>query len=184
MIEIKRMLTKEEINKLIDEGDLSLKVTKPLITEKSSPVWKDFNHIYVSDVKQEYVICNHCEALLIYKPSSGTNSLSKHTRYCQETKKIVPGTGNQTSITRFYAASKSIPTVSRRLKQEIHVACAEFAALDYRPFNIVKGIGFKNLAQKIFNAGRQFAVPRETNIEDLLPHPTTVIDAFIDLPFV
>ena len=132
------MLTKEEINKLIDEGDLSLKVTKPLITEKSSPVWKDFNHIYVSDVKQEYVICNHVK-VYIYKPSSGTNSLSKHTRYCQETKKIVPGTGNQTSITRFYAASKSIPTVSRRLKQEIHVACAEFAALDYRPFNIVKG---------------------------------------------
>lgn len=167
------MLTKEEIRKLIDEGDSSLKVTRPTITEKSSPVWKDFNHIYVGDVKQEYVICNHCEGLLMYKPSSGTNSLSKHVRYCQEMKKIVPG--NQTNITRFYASSKSIPTVSRRLKKEIHVACAEFAVLDYRAFSTVKGIGFTNLAQKIFNAGREVGVPRETNIDDLLPHPTTVI---------
>ena len=86
------MLNRDEIKKLIDVGDLSLQVTKPKMTEKSSAVWRDFSNIYVNGVKQEYAICNHCEGLLIYKPSSGTNSLSKHIRFCQETKKRSPVT--------------------------------------------------------------------------------------------
>ena len=126
----------------------------------------------MKDIKQEYVICNVCEDLLIYKPSSGTNSLSKHTCFCRETKVAV--SGSQTSITQLYATSKNAPIVPRRLKQEIQAACVEFIALDCRPFSIIDGISFENLAQKIFSVGRWSAVSRHTLIGDLLPHPTTV----------
>ena len=80
------MLTKKEIEQLIEKKNSSLKIVKPTVTPKSSAVWNNFSCIYVNDIKQEYVICNQCEDLLIYKPSSGTNSLSKHIRSCQKVK--------------------------------------------------------------------------------------------------
>jgi hypothetical protein len=60
------MLTKKEIEQLIDKQNSSLKIVKPTITPKSSAVWNSFSCIYVNDIKQEYVICNQCEDLLIY----------------------------------------------------------------------------------------------------------------------
>ncbi len=137
------MLTKKEIQELFNKQDSSLKIVKPTVTPKSSTVWNSFSCIYVTDVKQEYVICNQCHDLLIYKPSSGTNSLFRHIRSCQNIK--TPLSGTQSSINQFY------------------------------------GIGFKNLAQKIFNAGRCLPMSQEMNIEHLLPHPTTVRKTILNL---
>jgi hypothetical protein len=92
------MLTKKEIEQFIEKKNSSLKIIKTTITPKSSLVWNNFNCIYVNDVKQEYVICNQCEDLLIYKPSSGTNSLSKHIHSCQKDKRTV--SSNQTNFIR------------------------------------------------------------------------------------
>jgi hypothetical protein len=156
-----------------------LKIVKPTVTPKSSTVWNSFSCIYVTDVKQEYVICNQCHDLLIYKPSSGTNSLFRHIRSCQNIK--TPLSGTQSSINQFYASSNKEPAVPKRIKQGIKVACAEFAALDCRPFKTIDGIGFKNLAQKIFNAGRCLPMSQEMNIEHLLPHPTTVRKTILNL---
>jgi hypothetical protein len=123
------MLTKTEIEQLISKQNSSLNIVKPIITPKSSAVWNSFNHIYVNDIKQEYVICIKCKDLLVYKPSSGTNSLSKHIRICENVKSTVSNT--QPAINQFYASSKAEPTIPTRVKQEIIVACAEFATLDY-----------------------------------------------------
>ncbi|CAF1509555.1 unnamed protein product [Rotaria sordida] len=166
------MLTKKEIEQLIDKKNSSLKIVKPTVTPKSSAVWNSFSHIYVKDIKQEYVVCNQCEELLIYKPSSGTNSLSKHISSCQKVK--TTASHNQTTINQFYASSKNEPAIPDRVKQEINVACAEFAALDSRSFKTIHGIGFKNLAQKIFDAGKYLPISKDINVEKLLPHPTTI----------
>jgi hypothetical protein len=50
------MLTKKEIEQLIDKQDSSLRIVKPTVTPKSSAVWNSFSCIYVNDIKQEYVI--------------------------------------------------------------------------------------------------------------------------------
>ena len=76
------MLSKKQIQELIDKENSSLKIVKPTITPKSSVVWNSFSCIYVNNVKQEYVTCNQCEDLLIYKSSNGTN-------YCQSISAIV-----------------------------------------------------------------------------------------------
>ncbi|CAF4841572.1 unnamed protein product, partial [Rotaria sp. Silwood1] len=144
------MLTKKEIEQLIDKKNLSLRIIKPT----------------------EYVICNQCEELLIYQPSFGTNSLSKHVSSCQKVKTTV--SHNQTTINQFYASSKNEPAIPDRIKQEIKIACVEFAALDSRSFKTIHGIGFKNLAQKIFDAGKYLPISKGINVEKLLPHPTTV----------
>ncbi|CAF1153450.1 unnamed protein product [Rotaria magnacalcarata] len=166
------MLTKKEIEQLIDKRNSSLKIVKPKITSKSSAVWNSFNYIYVNDIKQEYVICNQCEDLLVYKPSCGTNSLSKHIRSCQKVKAVV--SHDQPNINQFYASSKTEPAISNRVKQEIKVACVEFVALDCRSFKTIRGVGFKNLAQKIFDAAKYLPISKDINIEKLLPHPTTI----------
>ncbi len=166
------MLTKKEIEQFIEKKNSSLKIIKTTITPKSSLVWNNFNCIYVNDVKQEYVICNQCEDLLIYKPSSGTNSLSKHIHSCQKDKRTV--SSNQTNINQFYSSSKNEPSIPNRVKEEIRVACVEFAALDSRPFKTIQGTGFKNLAQKILDAGKYLPISKDINVEKLLPHPTTV----------
>jgi len=145
------MLTKTEIEQLISEQNSSLNIVKATITPKSSAMRNRFNHIYMNDIKQEYVICIKCKDLLVYKSSSGTNSLSKHIRICENVK--TTASNAQTSIKQFYASSKTEPAISTRVKQEIMVACAEFAALDYRPFRTIQSIGFKNSVQKFFNAG-------------------------------
>ncbi|CAF4312008.1 unnamed protein product [Rotaria sp. Silwood2] len=168
------MLTKKEIEELIDNQHSSLKIVKPKVTEKSSDVWNFFSHIYVNDVKQEYVMCNKCRNLLIYKHSSGTHSLFKHIRFCQNTTNTAEGSEVQANIKQFYEPSKNKYYVPNRVKQEITASCTEFVILDSRPFKTIGGKGFKNLAQTIFNAGRYLPVTQEVNIENLLPSPTTV----------
>jgi hypothetical protein len=105
------MLTKKEIEKLIDQQNSRLKIVRPTVTPKSSPVWKSFSLIYVNDIKQEYVICNECKDFLIYKPSSVTNSLSKHICYCRNIERT--GSNTQTNINQFYTSSKNEPTVPK-----------------------------------------------------------------------
>ncbi|CAF1483898.1 unnamed protein product [Rotaria sordida] len=168
------MLTKKEIEELIDNQNSSLKIVKPTVTQKSSDVWNFFSHIYVNDVKQEYVMCNKCRVLLIYKHSSGTHSLSKHIRYCQNTTTTAMVSEVQTNIKQYYEHSKNESYIPNRTKQEIRAACTEFVIFDSRSFKTIGGKGFKNLAQKFFNAGRYLPVTREINIENLLPTPTTV----------
>ncbi|CAF3483352.1 unnamed protein product [Rotaria sp. Silwood2] len=130
--------------------------------------------MYVNDVKQEYVMCNKCRILLIYKHSSGTHSLSKHIRFCQNTTNTTKVSEVQANIKQYYGPTKNDSYIPNRVKQEIRAACTEFVILDSRSFQTIGGKGFKNLAQKIFNAGRYLPVTREINIENLLPTPTTV----------
>jgi len=40
------MLTKKEIEQLIDQQNSCLKIVKPIVTPKSLPVWKSFSCIY------------------------------------------------------------------------------------------------------------------------------------------
>ncbi|CAM4905523.1 unnamed protein product [Rotaria socialis] len=172
IVEKYTVLTKKEIEQLFSQKISSLRIVKPTVTPRSSAVWNSFSCIYVNDIKQEYVFCNQCEDLLIYKHCSGTNSLSKHIRSCQKIKTIVPH--SQTNMNQFYASSKSEPDIPDRIKQQIKVACVEFAALDSRSFQTIHGIGFKNLAQKIFDTGKYLPISKDINVETLLPHPITV----------
>ena len=57
-------------------------------------------------------------------------------------------------------------------------ACKELCSLDNRGFKILKGTGFQNLAQKLFDAGRSFH-KSSIQMKDRVPHPTTVKTAKI-----
>ena len=58
-------------------------------------------------------------------------------------------------------------------------ACAEFCALDGKPFDTVTGVGLINLAKQLMNAGALIGTGFSVN--DLLPHSTTVNMSFFIL---
>ncbi|CAF2719400.1 unnamed protein product [Rotaria sp. Silwood2] len=80
-------------------------------------------------MQQEHILCTKDENLLVYKSSSGINSLSKHIPSSQKKKTTV--SYSQTSIHQFYSSSKNKLSISDQVKQEVRVACAAFAALGY-----------------------------------------------------
>ena len=84
----------------------------------------------------------------------------------------------QSTINQFYKSSKNEPAILNRIKQEIKTACTEFAVLDCRPFKTTNAIGFKNLAGKLFNAGRCLPVSQKFDIKNGLPHRTTIRKIF------
>ncbi|CAM4848544.1 unnamed protein product, partial [Rotaria magnacalcarata] len=65
----------------------------------------------------------------------------------------------------------SIPT---RTKKKVLNATVELVAMDNRAFELVGGNGFINLAQTIFDVRQELSKSENTNVSDLLPHPTAV----------
>ena len=110
------MLTKKEIESLIDNQNSSLKIVKPTVTQKSSDVWNFFSHIYMNDVKQEHVMCNKCHDLLTYKHCSGTHSLSKHIHFCQNNTNTGKVSEIQANIKQYYEPSKDQSYIPSRVK--------------------------------------------------------------------
>ncbi len=39
--------------------------------------------IYISDVKQDYIVCDDCKTVLVYKLSTGSSCMINHLRSCQ-----------------------------------------------------------------------------------------------------
>ena len=60
------------------------------------------------------------------------------------------------------------------MKEQIIIACTEFVVLDNRPFHLIDGKSFINLAQCIFDIGKSKSKLADVNIAGILPHPTTV----------
>ncbi|CAF1473770.1 unnamed protein product [Rotaria magnacalcarata] len=102
--------------------------------------------------------------------STGTGGLKKHLASCD---KNTLSNATQSTITTYYTTSKP-SIIPEKIKKEVTNAYLEFIALDGRPFEIVSRIGFKNMLETVFKAGKITANSQSTEISDLLPHPTTV----------
>ena len=61
--------------------------------------------------------------------------------------------------------------LSREAKEEISNLCVKFSALDLRSYNVVKGDGFRYLAQGLIDVGADLG---KVDVNTLLPHPSTV----------
>jgi len=61
--------------------------------------------------------------------------------------------------------------ITRDAKNNIVDLCVKFSALDLRPYNVVKGAGFRDLAQGLIDVGSDFG---KVDVNTVLPHPTTI----------
>jgi hypothetical protein len=166
-----KMLTRQELEKLMHENDESLTFVQKKKTSKSSEMWEHFHQIFVNNVQQQFVSCDECKTILAFTSANGTNNLKTHLSHCKKIK-TESNDLNQTPVHAFYSSSKHIE-IPKKIKLSVTQACAEYAALDGRAFESIKGEGFQGLAQILFDSGRLLH-KSHIQVKDLLPHPTTV----------
>ena len=170
-----KLLTKNQLEKLIRDGDASIRFVQKKLTSKSSEWWQHFHLIHVNNQQQQYVSCNFCKKLLIFTSTNGTNNLRSHFGSCPE-RKCDQSPIHQQTIKEFYGSGKR-SSVPKRVKKNIVQTCVEFCALDGRAFDLISGDGFRKLAKVLFDAGVSIQ-KSSIEVDDLLPHPTTVTHRF------
>ncbi len=135
----------------------------------------NFSQIYVSNVKQDFIVCDHSQTILVYKPSTDSGCMINHLRSCQSKLKQANSSGEQQTINNYYnAVSNDKKQIPKRIKRAITTSCAEFVAQDGRTFQLLQGPGFVRLAYLFFDSGQRLSSSIHIDIEDLLPDPTTV----------
>jgi hypothetical protein len=141
-------------------------------------MWDYFTVVVVNDIEQEFVCCDNCKDLLIYRQKDGTKSMSKHQRSCHGNVILSKNcSSNQLKVTEYYTSSKSYD-IPKRIREKVKMACTEFTALDCRAFELVSGEGFLKMAQSIFDAGRYFNNLSNIDVKQLIPSPITVSKSF------
>lgn len=164
------LLTKCEVLNLIKNDDPNITFVKPKSSPLQSQVWTNFSYVYCNNNKQNFVCCDGCKEILVHIPSNGTSSMTKHQKMCSKTTSC---NNDQRNIKEYFTQTK-VQSIPKKLKEKVTIAATEFAVLDTRPFHLFCGGGFTDFAQTIFNAGKALFNTSNINVEDLLPHPTTV----------
>ncbi|CAF1551287.1 unnamed protein product [Adineta ricciae] len=137
-------------------------------------MWDHFTTVVVNDIEQEFVCCDNCRELLVYRTSDGTKSMLKHHRSCNgQTTLSQKCSNNPVKLTEYFTPSSN-SNIPKRITEKVKMACTEFVAIDCRPFELVNGEGFLKMVQSIFDAGRYFSLTSNINIKDLVPSSITV----------
>lgn len=163
-------LTRAQLELVLKENDKSVKFKKFESTDRSSPFLSSFSMIIVNDIIQDFVLCDKCRSIIIYKTSTGTGGLKKHLTACEKNSSPL---ATQSSITMYYS-NKKPSVLPEKIMKELTNAYLNFVILDGRPFETESGLGFKNFIKVIYNAGKSLFNNQLVEISDLLPHPTTV----------
>lgn len=148
---------KKEIIKFIEQKDPLVEFIKAKKTAKSSLFWSSFSQVLYNKIKQDVIRCDKCELILIHKSIDGTKVMSSHIKACK--KKTQSDISQQTANVSLQPSNSTsrqakIPSHAKKL---ITDASVEFAFLDNRPFETVKGDGFINLVKNILTAGQQLS---------------------------
>lgn len=169
-------LTKKDIEQLIEEKDASLSYSKPTESNRMSKHWPNFSQIYISNIKQDFIICDSCRTVLVYKSTTGSGCMSVHSRACEGKDKE---SNQQRKLNHYYnSTSTSKKVVPKTIKNAITQSCVEFVVEDGRAFHLIQGSGFLGLAKQLFNAGKLTPSSRTVDIHDLLPDPTSVTEFY------
>ncbi|CAF1594435.1 unnamed protein product [Rotaria magnacalcarata] len=152
----------------------SIVLRKPKKPPKSSEVWEYSWIIVINGVEQQFVSCDRCKKLLIYRQRDGTTSMAKHKRACYGSLTTSNGcVDNQSNVTEYYASSKC-SEIPKRIKEKVKLTCTEFTALDCRAFELVPGEDFLKIVHTISDAGRCFSHLARVNVNELIPSPITI----------
>ncbi|CAF2973046.1 unnamed protein product [Rotaria sp. Silwood2] len=169
----KSQLNKKDIEVLVQQNDPSISYTKPEETSTMSNYWSEFSQIYVNNLKQNFIICDNCKSILVYKSSTGSGCMQVLSRSCQSKKENFNPVSHQQKINHYYKSNgeKKIP---KQVKNAMTSCYIEFVVQDGRAFRLGQDEGFISLAKQLFNAGRVMSSSSHIAVEELLPDPTTV----------
>jgi hypothetical protein len=101
-----------------------------------SGIWLSFGLVYhlPTNKKMDLAACKTCKKTFVFKASTGTSTIAKHT--CPKTNQPVINTAKV-----FFKVQK----VTDAMKAKMTAALADFCASDMRAFEAVAGNGFKAL---------------------------------------
>lgn len=152
------MENQEVINSDMCSGETILQP----VTNRRSKIWDNFYLVLDKNSKEQGLVqCKSCQKNLKYSGSrGGTSHLNRH--------KCATITPQAQNIALFFPKKTQVTT---QTKDEIINACVKFCAKDIRPFGIVKGAGFRNLAQKLIAVGASYG---NIDVNEVIPHPTTI----------
>ncbi|CAF2440986.1 unnamed protein product [Rotaria sp. Silwood2] len=163
----KEPFLKQHYQNLVTMNDSSITLIKP--SNARSELWSNFSQLYHLNIAQNYVVCHECRVVLKWTSETGTKVMKNHNCGKKFTPKISTTPSRQRTISSYLPpAEDNYATIKERIVE----ACAEFCALDNKPFDIVAGEGFVNLTKQLMNAGA--LIGTGFSINDILPHPTTV----------
>jgi hypothetical protein len=168
---VSKLLTRTELERLLKKNDNSITLSKIQQTDRSSSFHSRFSVISVNNLIQNFVLCDICRSIIVYKSSTGTGGLKKHLASCEIG---APSSNTTQSIITTYYGNKKPPVIPKKLKKNITDAYLDFIILDGRPFEIASSTGFKQFVEVIFKAGKSCNISQSLQISDLLPHATTV----------
>jgi hypothetical protein len=162
---------KKEVIEKLKKGELVSTPEPPSSSHGS--FWEHLHRIKCSNNEyQPFVQCQLCYDVLSYSILNGTSTISYHVKNCLDKSKKLKN--NKTLDNYLLKSSDTNVTVDD--KRSITIACAKFCAFDMRPFNIVKGVGFTSLCEKLIEVGYRFGVGKLgiPPAKSLLPDPTNV----------
>jgi hypothetical protein len=105
----KKILTKKDLEKLIEDGDPSVKFVQKKKTSRSSEWWNFFHHVFVNGDQQQFVSCNTFKGLLLCSSLNGTNNLRTHFNSCSKNDK--PSFVCQKNVHDFYLLLNKSQTI-------------------------------------------------------------------------
>jgi hypothetical protein len=167
------VLSKTDLQSLVTSDDPLISFKKPM--NKRSECWTNYSQVFYSNIPQDYIVCLQCKCLLKWLKDHGTRVMTHHN--CSKSKSISSPSSTTTTPTRQRSISsyctqpstlKECPLIQKRITE----ACVEYCAIDGRSFESIRGVGFRNLAKQLVNAGATLGT--SVNINKLLPDPTTV----------
>ncbi|KAF1377848.1 hypothetical protein PFLUV_G00205000 [Perca fluviatilis] len=164
MSNMKSVMEAKEIREKIKKGQLKTRKNK----RRRSSVWERFREVLnADDSSAGYVICNACEALYVYDShKTGTSNMVHHQCGATRSQPRLPNT-----TTSFVSReSKKVPS---EVKSKFVDECVDLCCLDMRPFDIVSGKGFVQVAQTLINIGATYGA---VDANGVIPHRQTVCD--------
>jgi len=123
-----------------------------------SDVWPSFVKVYLDDNFSQFVKCTACSTLLKWKAKDGTSGLKAHVKSCPAQRKNTA----VTPLAEFLTCDSVTPTsasrqhLTTRDRLDVTECIVRFCARDIRPFNVVEGEGFKDLADKLIHLGAKY----------------------------
>lgn len=165
---------KKAIVTFIKHKDPLVEFVKAKQTAKSSPFWSSFSQVFYNKIKQDVIRCDKCGLILIHKSIDGTKVMSTHIKACKKKNQLDANERNIDVGLQLKNLTSRQMKIPSHVKKLITDASVEFAFLDNRPFETVKGDGFVNLVEKILIAGQHLSGLTGAQVKELLPDPTTV----------
>ncbi len=134
------------------------------------PIWKHFKLIGVDakSIIPTFVAHIHCQKVLTFKSAHGYTHLQRHNDSC---KQMDP---KQRTLLDMQKSKKEVP-IPMHLRKGIIRSILEFCIADYRPFAVIDGDGFVQLANKLIEVGDKYGgLKWEPYPYGIKPHATTI----------